>query len=405
MYLSEQYTLYRIAYMLVKDEGYDILHINNNTEELWLEKVSGRTSYVIRLIHKGFDWKNHLKNDIQMVFHQLNQIKQLIIGKKIIFHNIYISSHPPVDDWEDLKRPLQVKKYKSQIMYVYYFSEKNHLSEELSRLQQNTGMKSIDFPFNLSEIEKTEYVHYYKYQLVNIWQQKKKEVENVFSYGKAKWTYILIIANIFMFILLEFSGGSTNLGNLIQFGAKFNPAIINGEWWRIITSMFLHIGMIHLFMNMFALYYLGVVVERIYGSWRFFVIYFLAGIGGGLTSFAFSFNIAAGASGAIFGLFGALLFFGTVHKKVFFQTMGKGIITIIIINIAFGLIVPQIDMGAHIGGLIAGFLASASVNLPKHKQMSTQSLSVIIYILITIGLVIFGIDNSLNNIPHRMMNF
>src|SRR5690625_3443683 len=126
-----------------------------------------------------------------------------------------------------------------------------------------------------------------------------------------------------MFILLEYSGGSTNLGNLIQFGAKFNPAIINGEWWRIITSMFLHIGMIHLFMNMFALYYLGVVVERIYGSWRFFVIYFLAGIGGGLTSFAFSFNISSVDSGVFFVVFCSLLFFGTLHKKFFFQSIRK----------------------------------------------------------------------------------
>src|SRR5699024_7010709 len=113
------------------------------------------------------------------------------------------------------------------------------------------------------------YVNYYKYQLTNILNHKKSEVVNVLSYGKPTWSYILIVTNVLIFLLLEANGGSTNIENLIRFGAKFNPYILNGEWWRIVTSMFLHIGIFHLFMNMFALYYLGIVVERIYGSWRF----------------------------------------------------------------------------------------------------------------------------------------
>src|SRR5690625_6084003 len=139
-----------------------------------------------------------------------------------------------------------------------------------------------------------------------------------------------------MFFILEINGGSTDVETLIQFGAKYNPAMIDGEWWRLISSMFLHIGFFHLAMNMLALYYLGVAVERIYGSRRFLMIYFLAGIAGSLTSFAFSINVSAGASGAIFGLFGAMLFFGIIHKKVFFQTMGRNIITIVAINIKIG---------------------------------------------------------------------
>src|SRR5699024_9731548 len=110
MYLSEQYMLYQLAYTLVNDEGYDILHLNPQTEEVWLEKLVGKTSHVIRLFHRGFDWRNHLKNDIQIVFQKINQMKQLIIGKYITIHNIYISSHAPVDDWEILKRPLRTKE-------------------------------------------------------------------------------------------------------------------------------------------------------------------------------------------------------------------------------------------------------------------------------------------------------
>nr|WP_054752968.1 rhomboid family intramembrane serine protease [Piscibacillus salipiscarius] len=102
-------------------------------------------------------------------------------------------------------------------------------------------------------------------------------------------------------------------------GLKFNPFIAQGEYWRIITSMFLHIGLIHLLMNMIALYYLGEVTEKIYGTKRFLVIYFIAGIFGSIASFATNDSVSAGASGAIFGLFGALLFLGCIIEISFLR--------------------------------------------------------------------------------------
>lgn len=204
-----------------------------------------------------------------------------------------------------------------------------------------------------------------------------------------------------MFFVVEMSGGST-VPNLIKFGAKYNPAIIDGEWWRILSSMFLHVGFLHFFMNMIALYYLGIAVERIYGSWRFFIIYFFAGFGGGLASFAFTINVAAGASGAIFGLFGALLFFGLIHGKIFLQTIGKSLFIIVGINLVFGFMVPQIDNGAHVGGLIAGFLVSGILHLPNNKQLRTQLLSFIAYVGMIIGLVIFGLQNDMNTISYEL---
>src|SRR5690625_2872345 len=142
-----------------------------------------------------------------------------------------------------------------------------------------------------------------------------------------------------------------DVSNLINMGAKYNPAMIEGEWWRAFTSMFLHIGFLHLFMNMLALYFLGVLLERIYGTKRIIVIYILSGIGGSLTSFALSISISAGASGALFGLFGALLFFGVDYINLFFQTMGKNVIFILIFNLVIGIVIPNIDMGAHLGGV------------------------------------------------------
>src|SRR5690625_5314343 len=97
---------------------------------------------------------------------------------------------------------------------------------------------------------------------------------------------------------------------------------MEGEWWRIITSMFLHVGILHFIINMFALYYLGMTVEKTFGSIRFLIIYFTSGIGGGLGSFMFSQSVADGASGALFGLFGELLFFTIIYQQLFILIMG-----------------------------------------------------------------------------------
>lgn len=403
MHLTEEYIMFKIAHNLVFEEGYDVLHINAEEQELWLEKYENKVSKVIRILHKGYDWKNHLKTDIARVFQKTKTMKKMLRGKTIVVCNIYISSHTPVDEWEDLKRPLQLNEKNPIKMKVYYFTDHNY-TEELARLQTEVGTSSFEPNKLSSEKEMEDQVDQMQTEVITAFHKKQNEAKSMFSFGKPLMTYIFIVINVLMFILLELKGGSTDTDVLLQFGAKYNPAIIEGEWWRIISSMFLHIGFVHLLMNMFALYYLGIVVERIYGSVRFSIIYLLAGIGGGLTSFAFSMSISAGASGAIFGLFGALLFFGTIHKKIFLETMGRGIISVIAINILIGFAVPGIDMGAHLGGLIAGFIASALLHLPKKKNRLIQVGALFIYIAMISGLVVYGVYSTENSVAYQIID-
>lgn len=396
MYITNEYKLYRFAYELIKNEGYDIIHLNAERSEIWLEKYENRISKVIRLIHKEFDWKNHLKADIASAFQRIKMLQKMFIGKSIEVYNIYISTYEPVDDWQRLLRPMQLKERKSVKMKVFYFSSEN-IESEIERMKQEISLSFIDNTKLPTLEEQEQRVHLYKLNLSRYLHHKKRERENIFSYGKPLFTYILLAFNLFMFMMLELNGSSLDVHNLIKNGAKYNPAIIDGEWWRIISSMFLHIGVFHLFMNMLALYYLGTAVERIYGSLRFLIIYFLAGIGGGIVSFAFSVSVSAGASGALFGLFGALLFFGVVHKKLFLQTMGRGLLLVVGINIVFGFLVPQIDMGAHLGGLIFGFIASAIVHLPKNKQKLLQSTALITYIVLVFSIGLYGVSATENS--------
>lgn len=401
MYIQDQYKMYRLAHTLITDENYELRHINPQTEVIWLEKYEEGTSRVVRLAHKGFDWKNHLKADMAAVFQKIEAIRRSFSSNNIRLYNVYISSLSPVDGWEELKAPLRLRKRKKISMQMFYL-DRNNFIDELQRFQQATGTEATmdyDIP---SELEAEEFVNTYKQQFVKIEQDEKEEVKKVFSFGRPRLTYIFIIANALLFMLLEGSGSSTNIEHLIEFGAKYNPAIIDGEWWRIISSMFLHIGILHLLMNMLALYYLGTAVERIYGSARFFIIYFLAGIGGGLASFAFTINVSAGASGAIFGLFGALLYFGLIHKKLFFQTMGRSVLFLIGFNIVFGFLVPQIDNGAHLGGLICGFIASSMIHLPRSKNLRTQIGALIVYVAIVGGLVVYGTETHANRAFYQL---
>lgn len=380
----EQYTMYRLAENLLSNYHYELIYFNRQDNEVWLKKSSSGKTNVIRLLHRTFDWKNHLKIDIASLFQRLKGIRGYFKGKNIEIYNVYIGKYEPIDNWEELKKPLKLKEKNSPKMNVFYLSE-NSFPDERERLFEKlaiTDNSSIDLPV---EDEQHAIAENIKANLQKNLIEKHKQMRQMFTGGKPHWTYIFIVINIIMFFLLELNGGSTNIETLIQYGAKYNQAIQDGEWWRIFSSMFLHIGLLHVSMNMLALFYLGSVVERIYHSNRFILIYFLAGIGGGITSFAFNEHIAAGASGAIFGLFGALLYFGTIQKQLFIEVMGKNLLIILVINIGLGFMIPQIDMGAHIGGLIAGYIASAMVHFPKKRKLKTQIFGFVVYFaLITI---------------------
>ena len=202
-----------------------------------------------------------------------------------------------------------------------------------------------------------------------------------------------MIIQVIVFLLMELNGGSTNSATLIEYGAKFSPFILDGEWWRFITPIVVHIGFIHLLMNTISLYLIGAEVERIYGNSRFLIIYLFAGFSGTLASFIMSPQIAAGASGAIFGCFGALLYFGIVYPKLFIRTMGSSVIVLILINLIYGFSVPGIDNAGHIGGLIGGFLAAAVVSLPKQKLFVRQSVMLVVTAVVIYFSLQFGFSH------------
>src|SRR5699024_6418865 len=134
--------------------------------------------------------------------------------------------------------------------------------------------------------------------------------------------------------------------------------IQDGQWWRLITPIFLHIGIFHILMNGFTLYIMGKSLEPLMGHWRFFVLYILSGIVGNLASFAFDgyYTISAGASTSLFGTFAAFLSFALIYREnQGFWELGKSFLTLIVLNLLISLVGSNFDIWGHIGGIIGGF--------------------------------------------------
>lgn len=171
-------------------------------------------------------------------------------------------------------------------------------------------------------------------------------------------SYLFLGLNLIIFIAMEVTGGSANALNLVRFGANYAPLVSAGEYWRLITANFLHIGVLHLLVNSYALYILGREVETIFGSARFTSLYLLSGVSGAIFSYMLTRGLSAGASTSLFGLFGALAVFFYKQRKLlgaFGRQMLINLGVTLLINVIIGLSPgSSIDNWGHVGGVIGG---------------------------------------------------
>jgi membrane associated rhomboid family serine protease len=179
------------------------------------------------------------------------------------------------------------------------------------------------------------------------------------SYGGqgALVTKILIGINVVVFLINLAQGSSLGQvqGTLFEKGALFVPGGLDqGEWWRLITAAFLHANLLHLAFNMLVLWFVGAPVEQAIGRGRFLAIYLVSGLAGSAGAILFSPNaVTVGASGAIFGIFGAALVLEMQGSDV----LGGQALGLIVINLIFTFAIPNISVGGHVGGLIGGALS------------------------------------------------
>lgn len=179
-------------------------------------------------------------------------------------------------------------------------------------------------------------------------------------YNKSQVTFTFLFIMIVYFIFMTLDGGTQNIETLIKYGAFFPPYVVElNQYYRFITSIFIHIGIMHIFFNGYALYIFGPQMERLMGPKKYILFFLLSGIGGNLATFFFNFvSISAGASGSLFGLFGAFLYLIHRHREMVTPQGRRSILQLLAINLVLTLAVPSISTTAHIGGLVIGYLLS-----------------------------------------------
>jgi len=217
-------------------------------------------------------------------------------------------------------------------------------------------------------------------------QEDAKKVEKVFKSKFPVITYALIVINVIMFAVPLLYG---QLEAMVETLCTHGPSIRAGQYYRLISGMFMHGSLFHIIFNCYALYVLGTQLESFMGKIKYITIYFFSGLMGALFSIIFNGNVASiGASGAIFGLMGSLLYFG-YHYRVYLGNVIKSqILPLIVANLLFGLLMPGIDNAAHIGGLIGGALVTVAVGV-KDKSTKFEQINGIITTLILIAFTLY----------------
>lgn len=193
---------------------------------------------------------------------------------------------------------------------------------------------------------------------------------------KEPMTAVLLILNVLVFLIVEITGGSEKIDHMLKFGAAYTPLILEqGEWYRLITCMFLHFGISHLVNNMLLLFVLGGRLERTVGKLRFLFIYFIGGVAGNLVSLAvdlktLDFAVSAGASGAIFAVMGAMIYVVLRKRGRVEDLTTRQMLIMAALSLYFGLTSSGVDNAAHIGGLLSGFLITVLLYHPRKIRTS-----------------------------------
>jgi rhomboid protease GluP len=183
-------------------------------------------------------------------------------------------------------------------------------------------------------------------------------------------TQVIFGLNIAVFVVMLLAGvqmlGNPSAKDLVRFGANFGPYTVSGQWWRLLTCVFIHGGLLHIAFNMWCLWDLGRLAESIYGHWMFAVVYLISGLAASLGSIFWNpFTLSVGASGAIFGIAGALIasfYLGEFSlPRAAMSGMLRSVMLFVGYNLFFGAVVARTDNAAHVGGLLMGLLLGALI--------------------------------------------
>lgn len=365
----------KLLHYFITEKGYNPIVLHGAQNEIWLENLD-QDYKIVRIV------SNYIHNDEQLdfdIFKTKNIMKKikrktfsfnmnalsifLNLGDNVHFNNDKFGSNLIAID---LKNFNDLENNQAIIKSFPDICKKEETNED----GFNLFMKLTKDINDKNEVE-------------------AKKAEDIFTKKRPIITYALIIINVLVFIAMYIFGkGSEDNLTLVLFGANYPALVRAGDYYRLITSAFLHSGLLHLIFNNYALYVIGLQLESFLGRVKFLIIYLVSAICGSLMSMLFSNGISVGASGAIFGLLGSLLYFGYNYRVYLGTVLKSQIIPLIILNLIIGFVTPGIDNAAHIGGLLGGLGMTMALGI-KYKTSTFEKVNGKIIMAIYVGFLIF----------------
>lgn len=372
----------RLIHYFITNQGYNPVLLHGAKDEIWLEKTDGDYK-IVRIVSNYIHNNEQFDLDIYRTTQILKKIKRKMFSFKMNVLSIFVNLGDNVDIKDKNINNIECADIKSFNDLSKYKNITNAFPNILEI--ENDKAKGLELFLKLTE------------DINHKNMEESKKVEDVFSKKRPIVTYSLIIINIIMYLIISFVGREFfefNPKILVKYGALVNNNLMveSIDYFRIISSIFLHGGLLHLVFNMYSLYVVGPQLENFFGKVKYLIIYLFSGICGNLLSMLFlpDYNVSVGASGAIFGLLGALVYFG-YHYRVYLGGVIKSqIIPLIVLNLFIGYISSGINNVAHIGGLIGGILISIALGV-KYKSNKSDRINGIIMTLIFTGFLIYMI--------------
>lgn len=372
LYNKKDQIVMKLLHYFITQEGYSPIILQGAQDEIWLENQE-KDYKIIRIASNYIHNEEQLHQDLFKTKSIIKNIKRktfnITMNALSIFVNLgeNVKLEPESDNHIDcvaLENEKDISKY--QFLYDYF----PQIDKKMVFDEKGINL-FIKITNDINEKNKKE----------------AKKAESLFKNDKPIMTYILMAISIIVYII-ELSPSMYNyiLDNFAVYGA----GIRLGEIYRLLTGTFIHGSIWHIFCNMYALYIIGPQIEGFFGKWKYLCIYLFSAITGSLLSILFSSSYSIGASGAIFGLLGAMLYFGYYYRVYLGNVVKSKILPIIILNLALGFILPNVDNGGHIGGLIGGILISMALGI-KSENKKKDRINGILLSTLYVGFLIFMI--------------
>lgn len=355
----------KLLHYFITEKNYNPVVIRGIKDEIWLENLNN--DYRIIRIVSGYIHNNEqFKYDFYKTKSLLKSIKRKTLSFKINALSIFVNLGDNVNMQEfenDNIKFVDAKDIEDLNRYRFVI-------DNFPDITKDTNFKENGLELFLKitdDINKKN-------------EEEAKMNEDVFSMKKPVITYALVAINVLLYLL------SVMFPNILPAFALNRYYVKNGQLYRLITAIFLHANIFHIVCNCYSLYVIGIQLESFLGKWKYLFVYLLSGLAGSMLSLFFNSGFSVGASGAIFGMLGSLLYFG-YHYRVYLDSVIKSqIIPLIIINLLIGFSFSGIDNFAHIGGLIGGVFSTMAVGI-KYKSTKFDMINgYILYILYTLFL-------------------